>query len=231
MEDEAMERKLKLEWQQAERERVEVLKQELYEHNLRKEELKQNRKREKREREHETRKEERRIKNRDKKRNKNSVPEDDYILEAENIEKLSKSIADSSYVLDVENDEVEIDMNVSNKIENINETEESLKPNDLLLVNDEQLNTNAFDEESFIEKPYPVKKDYGSLLFGEIQLDPEEPDFPERILNDVNNLANFSMFCGFSNLHCINYPYDSNFEYSLSSDLSNQGHYYFIIFT
>ena len=64
------------------------------------------------------------------------------------------------------------------------------------------------------EQPLP-QKDYGSILFGNLQLLPEDAQVPEDIIETCGKLVNFAVFCGFTNLRISEYSYDSNFQFSL----------------
>lgn len=70
-----------------------------------------------------------------------------------------------------------------------------------------------------------VRGDPCKLMFGDLQMSTEEADFAPDLLKLCRDLSNFTMFCGFQNLHTEQYPLQSNANYSLVTDagLVNEG--------
>ena len=64
----------------------------------------------------------------------------------------------------------------------------------------------------------PKITNYGAMLFGDAQFNPSEPDYSEEMVQVSSNLANFSLFCGFTALHLSEAPNDYTVEYSLMLD-------------
>lgn len=83
---------------------------------------------------------------------------------------------------------------------------------------DEDLPEDEIDDDNFFNVGAPALTDYGAILFGDPQLDPSEPDFPEDVKKLSTNLVNFALFCGFTNVHLSESPHDSSLDYSLRLD-------------
>ena len=69
------------------------------------------------------------------------------------------------------------------------------------------------------------QKDYGSILFGDLQmLGSHEENSGSNLISDAEcqKLVNFAVFCGFTNLRISEYPHDFNSEFSLAASVREQ---------
>lgn len=60
-----------------------------------------------------------------------------------------------------------------------------------------------------------ASKDYGNILFGDLQLGVGEEESSPEMLAMCGKLANFAIFCGFANVRASESPTDSTTEFSL----------------
>eukprot|EP01038_Epipyxis_sp_PR26KG_P008951 gene8951-12071_t len=115
---------------------------------------------------------------------------------------LSQPILEESNLLN-KNDEMENSVVSSHNNENKNDD------------NDD----NNSDADSELSLDSIVKEmDYGSILFSNPTLDPIMPDISPEMIELSTNLVNFAIFCGFTNVHVNESPYDGTYDYSLFAD-------------
>jgi len=80
---------------------------------------------------------------------------------------------------------------------------------------EEDLDSDAETED---DKEAPIvvpPKDYGTILFGDLQLGPAEPDVSEEFLQTCSKLVSFAIFCGYTNMRMVDAPTDETLEFSL----------------